>query len=70
MSQKPSALATDFSVVLTIQDKQCPAFQAHLLRGYTKAIITAHEPGQHAWPSPDPWPDSKGSKTMEVWYSF
>ena len=33
-------------------------FQAHMPKGYTKAIITAKVPGPHMWPCPGPRPDS------------
>ena len=51
-------------------------FQALLLLSYTIAIITAHEPDQHMWPSQGPWPYSNSlqvlqfaSKTVKVRYS-
>ena len=35
-----------------------------------KSYDHAHPPGQQMWPSPDPWPDSKSYKTVEVGRSF
>ena len=34
-------------------------FQALLLRGYSRAIITAHVPGARMWQSPGPGTNSK-----------
>ena len=34
-------------------------FEAPFLRGYATAIIFAHAPGPHMWPSQGPGPDSK-----------
>ena len=63
---KPSGwgpVGTDYSVFLTmIQGKtMAKPFEAQLLRGYTAAIITAHAPGPHIWPSRDPGLDSIAS---------
>ena len=66
---EPSAWATVF-VLLTIQGKMtAKSFQAKFLRGYTIASITAHVPGQHMWPSPGPWPESKCSAAPKQWKS-
>ena len=58
--EKPLAWA---NVIFSIFDysrkkKLVKPFQALLLRGYSRAIITAHAPGVRMWPSPGPGTNS------------
>ena len=58
--EKPQVWATAvFFIVSKIQGKT-------MAKPFQALKITASAPGQHMWPNPGPWPNSKCSKTVEV----
>ena len=60
--------ASCFQVFSTIHGPSTFVTFPQRLSGYNHYIHT-HSPGQHMWLSHGPLPDSKCSKTVEVWYS-
>ena len=60
---KPSRVAFVFQVFSTIQGK---SKAKHFFDFCYNIYNHAHAPSPHMWPSPDPGPDSKCSKTVEV----
>ena len=58
-----------FKYFLQFKEKQTPntfvTFAQRLCNSYNQANV----PGQHMWPSPGPRPNSKCSKTVEIWCS-
>ena len=74
-SWKTSLWATVFQVFSTIQGEATANLKPFLsicsqAMHSIQKLQHAYVPGQHIWPSPCPWPDSKCSKTVEVESTF